>query len=267
MPFNYSDAPPPRDFELIPDDTIATIVMHIRPGGAGEDSILKRSAKGDCEMLDIECVLADGLYKGRKFWEYLIVEGGTTDGHAKAIEISRSRLKAILDSALGLDPNDKSDKAQAARTVSYKDFEGMTFIGKVGVEKGGPKKDSPGENWPDKNILAGVITPDKKDWHPVEQPPPFNGGGAGAQAAAPASTAAPSRGRGGRHEQEGPPRRRGLDLRNRRPMATRRHRRRHYSHAWGRPDGRPRSAGHADRPAERYRMGLDLLQCAIRLDR
>ena len=26
---------------------------------------------------------------------------------------------------------------------------------------------------PDKNIIAAVITPDKKDWHPVEQPPPF----------------------------------------------------------------------------------------------
>jgi len=59
----------------------------------------------------------------------------------------------------------------------------MTFIGKVGIEKGKPKNDGSGENWPDKNILAGVITKDKKDWHPVEQPPPFNGGGA-----APSST-------------------------------------------------------------------------------
>ena len=37
---------------------------------------------------------------------------------------------------------------------------------------------------PDKNVIAAVITPDKKDWHPVEQPPPFNGGsGAGATVA------------------------------------------------------------------------------------
>jgi hypothetical protein len=190
MPFNYSDAPPPRDFELIPQDTIATHVLHIRPGGVGEDGMLKRSARGDCEMLDCELIIADGLYKGRKYWEYWVMEG-TTDGHAKSIDWNRGTLKAILDSALGLDPNDKSDKAQAARTVSYKDFEGMTFIGKIGIEKGKPKNDGSGENWPDKNVLAGVITPDKKDWHPVEQPPPFNGGGAGAQAAAPASTAAP----------------------------------------------------------------------------
>src|SRR5215471_20298177 len=190
MPFNYSDAPPPRDFELIPQNTIATHVLHIRPGGVGEDGMLKWSAKRDCEMLDFELTVMDGPFKGRKFWQNMVLTG-TTDGHAKAVDISRGTLKAILDSALGLDPNDKSDKAQAARTVSYKDFDGMTFIGKVGIEKGKPKNDGSGENWPDKNILAGVITPDKKDWHPVGQPPPFNGGGGGAQAAAPASTAAP----------------------------------------------------------------------------
>jgi len=63
----------------------------------------------------------------------------------------------------------------------------MSFIGRIGIEKGRPRNDSSGENWPDKNILAAVITPDKKEWHPVEQPPPFNGGGGGAQAA-PAET-------------------------------------------------------------------------------
>ena len=189
-PFNYSDAPPPRDLESIPQGTIATCILHIRPGNVGEDGLLTRNKDGTCEMLNCEFVIADGLYKGRKFWEYLVMEG-TTPGHAQSIDINRGTLKAILDSALGLDPNDKSDKAQAARTVSYKDFEGMTFIGKIGIEKGKPKNDNSGENWPDKNILAGVITPDKKDWHPVEQPPPFNGGGAGAQAAAPASAAAP----------------------------------------------------------------------------
>src|SRR5262249_39872148 len=134
--------------------------------------------------------LVDGLCKGRKFWEYFVVNG-TTLGQAQAVEISQGRLKAILDSALGLKPDDMSPQARAARTVDYKDFEGKTFIAKIGVEKGKPKNDGTGESWPDKNVLAGVITPDKKDWHPVEQPPPFNGGGAGTQAAAPSNTAAP----------------------------------------------------------------------------
>lgn len=146
--------------------------------------MLKRSKDGGCEMLDCEFVLADGSCKGRKFWEYWIL-AGTTDGHAKSAEINRGTLKAILNSALGLKPDDVSPQARAARTVSLKQFEGMTFIAKIGVEKGKAKNDGSGENWPDKNILAGVITPDRKEWHPVEQPPPFNGGGEPAASTSP----------------------------------------------------------------------------------
>jgi hypothetical protein len=189
MPFNYSDAPPPRDTELIPHGTIATCILHVRAGGVGDDGMLKRSKDGGCEMLDCEFTLADGPHKGRKFWENFILSG-TTDGHATSREINLGTLKAILDSALGLKPDDMSPAAQAARTVSLGQFEGKTFIGKVGIEKGKPKNDGTGENWPDKNILAGVITPDKKDWHPSEQPPPFNGGGSTATAT-PSTPASP----------------------------------------------------------------------------
>jgi|SRR5262245_13928220 len=187
-PYDYSDAPP-QQFELIPHGTIATCVLHILAGGVGEDGMLKRSKAGDAEMLAAEFTVGDGPHKGRKLWEYMIL-AGTTDGHAKSADINRGTLKAILDSALGLKPDDVSPQARAARTVSLKQFEGMTFIGKIGIEKGRPKNDGTGESWPDKNVLAGVITPDKKEWHPVEQPPPFNGGGGGAQATSP-NTAPP----------------------------------------------------------------------------
>jgi hypothetical protein len=186
MPYDYTDAPPPRDMELIPHGTIATLVLHIRPGGVGEDGLLKRSKAGDAEMLDCEFVVADGMYKGRKAWEYMILSG-TTDGHAKSVDINRGTLKAILDSALGLKPDDVSPQARAARTVSLKQFEGMTFVGKIGIEKGKPKNNGTSESWPDKNILAAVITPDKKEWRASEQPPPFNGGNS--ETAAPATPA------------------------------------------------------------------------------
>jgi hypothetical protein len=53
------------------------------------------------------------------------------------------------------------------------------------MRKGEPKKDGSG-NWPDKNFLAAAISPDHRDWHPVEQPAPFDANGGGT-AAAPAS--------------------------------------------------------------------------------
>ena len=105
MVFDYSEAPPPRDFELVPHGTIATVQLTIRAGNAGEGGLLKRSAKGDCEMLDCEFVVLDGPYTKRKFWERMIM-AGTTDGHAKAAEVSRGRLRAILESARGIKPDD-----------------------------------------------------------------------------------------------------------------------------------------------------------------
>jgi hypothetical protein len=75
--------------------------------------------------------------------------------------------------------------------ADLKDFDGLMFIAKIGVEKGKPKNDGSGENYADKNILAAVITPDKADWHPVTQAPPFNGGGSNGSAAAPASPSSP----------------------------------------------------------------------------
>jgi hypothetical protein len=193
MPYDYSDAPPPRDIELIPHGTVATVRLHIRPGNVGEDGMLKRSKQGDCEMLDGEITVIDGPFAKRKFWPSLVLEG-TTPGQQEIALSNRGLLKLMLDSALGLHPDEKGPEARAARTKSLKEFQGLTFIAKIGIEKGKPKdkNDPSGEKWPDKNILTAVITPDKRDWHPVEQPPPFNGGGNGAASAAPPQAAPPA---------------------------------------------------------------------------
>src|SRR6516165_10885570 len=141
MPYDYSNAPAPRgDFEPIPAGTIAIVSLHIRAGNAGEDGLLTRSQDGGCEMLTVELTVVDGTYKGRKIWERWILQG-TTPGHAQAADISRGTLKAILDATRGLKPDDMSDAARAARTVELKDFEGATFLAKLGIEKGKPKND------------------------------------------------------------------------------------------------------------------------------
>jgi hypothetical protein len=142
--------------------------MHIRPGNCGEEGMCKRSKDGTCEMLDVQFTVVDGEFKKWKFWANMILVG-TTDGHAKAAEISCRVLRTIVESARGIKPDDVSPKARELRTMSLKDFDNMSFMAKIGIEKGDG-------TYPDKNILAGVITPDRKEWHPVEQVPPFDGG-------------------------------------------------------------------------------------------
>ena len=189
MPFDYSQTADPKDFsQPIPDGTIATVQMRIRPGGVGEDRLLKRTSKGDAEMLDCEFTVLDGEHARRKFWGGILL-AGTTDGHKQMADTNRGRLKKILESARGIKKDDTSEQNLAKYQASLKDFNNLVFIARIGVRKGGqPKNDGSGESWSDKNYLLAAITPDQKDWHPVEQPPPFNGGGAGAAATPPADT-------------------------------------------------------------------------------
>ena len=110
MPFDYSQTADPRDFsEVIPHNTIASVLMRILPGNVGENGLLKRSAKGDAEVLNCEFVVVDGPYAKRKFWDNLLLEG-TTPGQQEMANTNRGRLKKILESARGL-----SGRAQGLR--------------------------------------------------------------------------------------------------------------------------------------------------------
>jgi hypothetical protein len=131
--YDYTDAPPPLERELIPAGTVATLRIHARPSNVGEDGMLKRSKAGDCEMLDIEYLVVDGLHARRKFWENLVL-AGTTSGNEEAAATNRGRLGQMINSAFGLKPDDKSPQARATRTKSLKEFEGLTFIGKIGID-------------------------------------------------------------------------------------------------------------------------------------
>ena len=177
MPFDYSQTADPKDFsQPVPDGTLATVQMRIRPGGVGEDNLLKRTASGDAEMLDCEFVIVDGEYAKRKFWDTFILEG-TTDGQKQMADTNRGRLKKILESARGIKKDMPAEQARPLYNADLKDFDNLMFVARIGMRKGEPKKDGSG-NWPDKNFLAAAISPDHRDWHPVTQAPPFNGGGA-----------------------------------------------------------------------------------------
>jgi hypothetical protein len=162
--FDYTEA---KQQQLIPYGTVVILQITVRPGGVGEDGLLKRSQDGLCEMLDLEFEVVEGEFVRRKFWENFVVEG-TTDGHAKAGDITRSKLRAILESARGIKPDDISPEARAARTAKLADFDRMRFLAKIGIEKGKDKGNGYGA-YPDRNILLTAVTPDRKDWRAVEQ--------------------------------------------------------------------------------------------------
>jgi hypothetical protein len=179
-PFDFTEF---ENADLIPDGTIALLQMRVRYGDAA-DGVLTRSKNGQSELLKVEYIVVDGPQAKRKFLQDHILVG-TTDGQKQMADKNKALFKAIIDSAKNLDPNDKSPEARKARTMQFRDFDGLRLLGKVGVE--GPRTDkATGQTYSARNVLDKVITRGDPDWRgPIEQAPPD--GGAAPSSGAPAS--------------------------------------------------------------------------------
>jgi len=68
----------------------------------------------------------------------------------------------MIDSALGLDPEDMSEATKAKRILrGFADLSGITFVAKIKVEA----SDNPA--YPDKNRLDHVVVPTSLEWRKV----------------------------------------------------------------------------------------------------
>jgi hypothetical protein len=138
-------------------------------------------------MLDCESTVVAGPHQRRKFWQSFTVVGGKVDEHGVSIgrKISKGILRAMIDSALGLDPRDMSEPAKSKRVLcGLADLSGITFAAKVRVEPASDPRygDSykldrvvlPGE--PEyARIMAGEPVPAQPSARPARQPAPAAG--------------------------------------------------------------------------------------------
>ena len=171
MPFDMNDVEPQTSGELIPDGTFAKVVMTIRKGGTDgmsevDRGLLKRSNQpgSDVLMLDAEFTIAEGPYARRKFWQNFTVQGGKLDEQGQSIgwKISKSIFRAMIDSALGLSPDDMSEAAKAKRVLrGLADLDGISFVAKIQIE--------PSRNpaYKDANKLEHVVLPTAPEWQKV----------------------------------------------------------------------------------------------------
>jgi len=198
MTFDMNDAEPQKTGELIPEGTFAKITMAIRPGGVdGQDEIdqgllkASNSPGSDVLMVDAEFTVVEGPHAKRKFWQMFAVSGGKVDKNGVSIgwKISKSTFRAMIDSALGLDPEDMSDGAKAKRVLrGLADLGGITFVGKIKIE---PSTDP---RYGDNNKLERVVLPNEAEWRKVMDgehvlPAPSTRSRPAQKAQSPASTA------------------------------------------------------------------------------
>lgn len=175
--------------EPIPDGTVAPVRIALT-GRKVYDS--------GADMFDVEYIVTAGPYARRKIWSKLGVAGKNTDGHKTMVKVTRAFIRAVLESAYGIDPKagmdpaDTSPAATAARNArcinDYEDLNGLVFLARMGIEKGKPYMDrATGEEVPgrDRNTLSAV-TPDDADYagFTPARPPAARANGASRPAAA-----------------------------------------------------------------------------------
>jgi hypothetical protein len=159
--FNFNDAGEQRSVEIIPENTICAVQLNVKPGGVGADGFLTQAQDGRSTHLACSFVVLEGEYAKRQIWTRLTVD--VTAGHAEAKEISRKMLRAMLESARAIRPDDKSDAANAARQAKgWGEFDGLRFMVRLGVRP-------PQNGYAAQNIIKEVITPDRNEWRRIEQ--------------------------------------------------------------------------------------------------
>jgi hypothetical protein len=171
MTYDMNDVQPQITTDIIPDGTFAKITMNFKPGtidGASpaDARLLKpsNSPGSDVQQIDAEFTVAEGLYARRKFWQFFTVVGGKTDEQGVSIgwKITKSTFRSMIDSALGLDPQDMSEAAKSQRLLEgLSQMSGITFVGKIKVEP----SDNP--RYPDRNRLDRVVLPNEPEWQKV----------------------------------------------------------------------------------------------------
>ncbi len=147
-------------FDLIPRGVIVPVRMTIKPGGHDDATqgwtggYATESFENGSVYLACEFVVTAGPYAKRKMWSNvgLLSRKGPVWG-----QMGRSFIRAALNSARGVNPQDNSPHAASARRInSFADLDGIEFLARVDVEK-----DGKGE---DRNVVKIAIEPDHKDY-------------------------------------------------------------------------------------------------------
>lgn len=191
---NMNEADKQRNFDPIPDGTFLKLIMnfkaggHTMPGGDPADAnLFKASQKSDAIMLECEFTVDGGPNAHRKWSEHWVVGGGSVDekGNSKGWNFTKQRIRAMIESAANIRPDDESPESKAARMIpNFSTLDGIPFYAKTRIEEGEDYLDeTTGQTKKgfDKNLIDRIVTPDMEEYAPLVRgeavaPKPSGGG-------------------------------------------------------------------------------------------
>jgi len=175
MAINLNDADD-QDRSVMPPGP-CWVKSRVKRGNSGDDGLLRLAKNQHSLMLELEyVVIDDDEWRGKKILDFVtcdLIEYDRADplapvaltadkltGLQTSVRMGRARLKAMINSAYGLMPNDNSDEAQARRTIeSYSAFDGLCFMAQVEVRPAEGK-------FKERNYVDFIIEPGDPAYRP-----------------------------------------------------------------------------------------------------
>ena len=149
---NFNDAEDQMSYALIPHKTIAKARILVKRGGyvtdEWPDGYATKSKSSDSVYLACEFIVIGGEYDNRKVWSNIGLYSAASDKYAS---IGRSTIKAILNSANNLHPEDKSPQAVEVRNIKdFGDLNDLEVVAEITIDDKGKTP---------KNEIKTIITP------------------------------------------------------------------------------------------------------------
>jgi hypothetical protein len=160
---DFNDAEQQQSFDLIPKGTVAKVRMTVKPGGYDDPSqgwlggYATQSFETGSIFLACEFVVLEGEYARRKLWSNigLYSSKGPTWGN-----MGRTFVRAALNSARNVRPDDNTPQAAAARRIQgFHELDGLEFAARIDIEK-----DGRGEA---KNVVKIAVEPGEPEYAPT----------------------------------------------------------------------------------------------------
>lgn len=193
---------------IMPAGTLARLKMHIRSGDTqgpepADGLIANTSKDSDVRYMDCEFTVVSGPNAKRKMWQNLTLMGGKVDKQGVSIgwNITKSMIRAMLESFWGIAPDDMSAEAKAKRGFDgFAELDGLEFAARIDIQKGNLKNpnDPNSDRFDDRNVIGDILTVKDQHYRAVMDgnPPPPAGSAAGSSghsaAAAPAGGGKPA---------------------------------------------------------------------------
>ncbi len=177
---NMNEAEKQKNFDPIPDGSFLKLMLNFVGQGASfpgcekeDEGMFKNARDAGSDVKTLECeftVLTPGPFQHRKWKEWWVVFGGQVDekGTSKGWNFTKQRIRAMIESASNIRPDDESPEAKAGRMIpNFSALDEIPFYAKIYIEEGTPYFDAETQTEKkgfDKNLIDRIVTPDMEEY-------------------------------------------------------------------------------------------------------